>query len=560
MGYFDSNSNDANDNSIVVIADKTTPSNIAAVTPTGSVHTNLYDSSGNEIKSLLDVAGNRNLLVSATHNIFVSANNSSTTNLASGATFTGIAENNLNATAIQVCIKADQPVTVIVDQSNDGTNWDFDTPYTLDANQDDSRFTVASGSYCRVRITNNGLATTTYFNLQTILVPISSVLPQSLTDHGNLKTAILELGNGVEDKILNADRAIFGQGVTSSKLSLLNADFRLALASNDITTSSSGGGSVTQGSGRASVASGTATTATAKIVSNRTLRYAIQREAHIAFDAAFTTPTNTNSFQRFGIYDASNGYFIGYSGTTFGITHRVNGSDTFTSLSNFNRDKLNGTSGSNFKRNGVPEAVNFSNFNVYRIRFGAASIVNFEIFSPDGQWVVFHRFQFANSGNTPALYSTALPYTIEVSKTGSDATNLQILSTAVDVSIVDSPIIYGPEDVRGRKYITANIAQQTASTTVYTVSTGRILKVTTLDISVSNALLSGNGQLDIRDGTTGTVLYTMTIPSSTNQSSAGSNKTLTFPVPLRFSSSVYAQEVSGTLTFSVMFVGYESEP
>lgn len=533
--------------------------NFANVDVNGSVYSTLKDSAGTSIASALDTAGANNLLVSATHNIYVSASNSSTTNLASGATFLGTAELNLNADAIQICIKADQPLTVSLEQSNDNTNWDFINTYTLDTNQAEGRLLTAVGSYARVRVTNDGASATTYFNLQFVLVPITAILPQSLTDSGNLKTSIEEIGNGVEDKLINADRAIYGQGITSSKLSLLNADFTLALNANDITTSVSGGGTVTQGSGIATLSTGTATTAAAALVSNRTLRYAIQREAHIAFNAHFTTPTSANSYQRYGLYDVNNGLFLGYEGLTFGITYRSGGSDIFTSIANFNKDKLNGSSGSKFTRDHVPEAVDFTKGNAFRIRFGRSSRVNFEIYSPDGNWIAFHIIKLPNSSTYPVLQSSTLPYRAEVSKTGADATDLKILTQSIDVSIVDSPVIYGPEDVKGRKYTTANLGGQTTSQTVYTVSTGRVLKVTTLDISVGNASLATTGLLNVRDGTTGTILYSVSIPPSTNQANAGGNKTLTFSVPLRFSSSVYAEEASGTLTYSIMFVGYEAE-
>lgn len=525
----------------------------------GRPKVNLHDGNGNPIPSILDVAGMRNIPVSITHNIFVSANNSSTANLNSGAQFTGTADNNLNATAIQVCVKADQPLTVRVQQSNDGTNWDFNDEYTLDTNQDDGRFIAAVGSYCRVLVINNGLVATTYFNLQTILVPITSILPRALTDHGNLRTAIMEFGNGATDKLINADKAIFGQGITTSKLSLLNADFHLPLNNNDITTSITGTGTVTQQNGYASVKTGTGTTASAKIVSNRTLRYAVQREAHMAFPAAFTTPTHASSFQRHGLYDANNGFFIGYEGLTFGITIRKAGVDTFVSKANFNKDKLNGTSGSEFKRDGIPEAIILTDLNDFRIRFGRSAKVNFEVLSPDGDWIVFHIIKFPNTSRTPAIESSVLPFTIEVSKTAADATDLEIITTSVDVSIVDTAVIYGKEDVKGRKYVTAAISGQTTDQTVYTVSTGRLLKVDTLIVSLSNASLTQNGQLNVRDGVGGTILVPLSSPPSTNQSNAGNNLVVNFPTPLRFTSAVVADIISGTLTYSLTFVGYEQE-
>ena len=68
---------------------------------------------------------------------------------------------------------------------------------------------------------------------------------------------------------------------------------------------------------------------------------------------------------------------------------------------------------------------------MFRIRFawlGSASVL-FEVFSPDGIWVVFHTLKFPNSQLDPSIASPNLPITIEVIKASADATNL-ILYTA----------------------------------------------------------------------------------------------------------------------------------
>lgn len=525
----------------------------------GQQKTNLHFGEGSPVPFLIDNAGMKNLPASMTHNIFLSSNNSSTANINAGQEFVGVSDLNLNADAIQVCIKCDQPVTITLEQSNDNTNWDFKTLYTLEANQADGRLITCVGSYTRIRVRNDGLSATTYFNLQCVLVPFTAILPQSLSDHGNLKTSLMEFGNGATDKLVNADKAIFGQAMTSSKLSLLNADFHLPLNNNDITTSVTGTGTVTQQNGYASIKTGTGVTSSAKIVSNRTLRYAVQREAHMAFPAAFTTPTHANSFQRHGLYDVDNGFFVGYSGLTFGVTIRKAGVDTFISKANFNRDKLNGTSGSHFVRDGIPEAINLAVLNDFRIRFGRSAKVNFEVLAPDGDWIAFHTVKLPNTSRAPAIESSVIPFTIEVSKTSADATDLEIVTTSVDVSIVDAPAIYGKEDVRGRKYVTANVSGQTADQNIYTVSPGRLLKVDSLIVSVSNSSLTTNGLLQIRDGNGGTILIPLTSPPSTNQSNAGNNLVLNPPTPLRFTNSVYADVVSGTLTYSVTIIGYEQE-
>lgn len=533
--------------------------NFMDVDASGSGKVTLKDSAGTSIGSAIDVAGATNLLVSMTHNIFVSTKNSTTTNLAAGATFTGLSDNNLNATTIQVNVKADQPLTIQVQQSNDNTNWDFTDSYYLVANHDDSRIIVAAGSYVRVLVTNSGTATTTYLNLQTILVPIQAVLPRSLTEDGNLKISLEETSNNV-NSILSADRAVNGAGIVATRLKRLTADFSNSLASNDVTSTVTSTGSVTVSNSVALISTGTGVTSSAKLNTNQSNKHFSGRETYFYFSARFTTPTSANSNQRIGGFDANNGTFVGYQGLTFGITIRKGGVDSFTAQTSFNNDLLNGNPNSNFRRNHVPETLDPTKLNTYRFRYGwSTGIAEFEILSPDGAWVSFHRFRFANQVTSPATLTASLPITAEVTKSAADATDLIIGTSVWDGGTVEDSNSYGIEERNGRKYITTNVVGQTTSQSVYTVSTGRILKVTSIILSVSNSSLVATGQLNIRDGNGGTILLPLTTPPSTNQANAGNNIQMTFPVPLRFSTALYAQVASGTLTYSVMFVGYESE-
>ena len=129
--------------------------------------------------------------------VVISAQNSSTTNLASAATFTGVDDSTLGSGAIQVNLFADQNCTINIDQSQDGTNWDTTDTYTYLASSkasDSGRTTQATGAYVRVRVTNNGGSSTTSFRLQTVLAPIIEAMPRSLNQSGSLKTSLQPMG------------------------------------------------------------------------------------------------------------------------------------------------------------------------------------------------------------------------------------------------------------------------------------------------------------------------------------------------------------------------------
>lgn len=123
-------------------------------------------------------------------NITTSNVNSSTSNLAASSTFTGTSDSTLGVNAIQVNIKSDQPITIQVQQSDDGTNWDITDTYSIAANIGDGRTFQATASFVRVLSTNTGISATTFFRLQTVLAPVVECLPRALTQEGNLKVSL----------------------------------------------------------------------------------------------------------------------------------------------------------------------------------------------------------------------------------------------------------------------------------------------------------------------------------------------------------------------------------
>jgi hypothetical protein len=131
----------------------------------------LYDAAGNVISS--DTIGSTHYLKTSTvQDIHVSTGNSSTANIASGASFAGTSETNLGVAFVQVMLFADMACTVQVQQSIDGSNWDYVDTYKTQASVADARGLPAKGSFVKVTVTNNGAGTTTVFRLQTVLAPV----------------------------------------------------------------------------------------------------------------------------------------------------------------------------------------------------------------------------------------------------------------------------------------------------------------------------------------------------------------------------------------------------
>lgn len=219
---------------------------------------------------------------------------------------------------------------------------------------------------------------------------------------------------------------VLGVSVFGSRNNEIEISFFSSFNTDLITNTTASGGSATIANGHARYRSGSNATGSAKGVSVHSCKYRPAHEQYVYFTAAFTAGA-ANSYQRIGLYDANNGFFIGYEGTSFGVTKRFATSDSTTARASWNGDPLDGSSGSTFTRAGTPEAINLAYSNLYRIRFawlGSASIL-FEVYSPDGVWVTFHTIRMPNLQLDPSIANPELPFTVDVTKT-SGASDLSI--------------------------------------------------------------------------------------------------------------------------------------
>jgi len=117
-----------------------------------------------------DVTATNPLPTSMNASIFrFSSNNTSSAQLASNATFTGVIETALDQPSISLLLVSDQPITLTVKQYIDagGTQAVPDIIYYVAANQGLSASFALNGNYVNVTAKNTGTATTTTFSLNT---------------------------------------------------------------------------------------------------------------------------------------------------------------------------------------------------------------------------------------------------------------------------------------------------------------------------------------------------------------------------------------------------------
>jgi hypothetical protein len=214
---------------------------------------------------------------------------------------------------------------------------------------------------------------------------------------------------------------ILGVAIGGNRNNQIEVSFNAAPGATLITNTFTGAGSVSIANGHSVYQTGTVgAAASAQAVSVQTTTYRPAHEIYAAFTAAFTNMVATRSDAKIGLFDANNGFFVGYDITQgFGVGTRTAATDTIIPRASWNTDLLNGGGASKFTRNGTPEAINFAFSNLFRIRFawlGSANIF-FEVFSPDGEWVLFHNVRQPNLSFNPSIENPNLPMTVRVSKT-----------------------------------------------------------------------------------------------------------------------------------------------
>jgi hypothetical protein len=208
---------------------------------------------------------------------------------------------------------------------------------------------------------------------QDIVFPTAANKPIAvrLSDGKSFYNAITAISNAAasfdSESIVNelknkSQTDVFNQQIIGTRNNQLEIDFSGTDPDSisTLTVTKTNGGDASTSGGQAVFETSTNTSGEIKAITTRTVTYHPHAENYAAFTAIFTTGV-ANTYQRIGLYDDNNGFFIGYEGTAFGITKRSGASDTFVAQASFSEDTLSGQSTSKYTRNGVPEALDFTN-------------------------------------------------------------------------------------------------------------------------------------------------------------------------------------------------------
>jgi hypothetical protein len=257
-------------------------------------------------------------------------------------------------------------------------------------------------------------------------VNLTEVNGSTISLGSNTMANSLPVTLATDQAIKTVSQDILGVAIGGNRNNQIEIAFNTAPGATLITNTFTGSGAVSITNGHSIYSTGATASSSARAVSIQETVYRPLHETYSAFTAAFLNPQSLCQ-SRIGLFDANNGFAIGFDGALFSIFVRSGGVESATDQASFNTDTLNGSAGSKFTRNGVPEALNTTVSNLFRIRFawlGSANIY-FEVFSPDGEWVLFHNIQQPNSAYNPSIQDPNLPMTLELVKTGG-ATNSSI--------------------------------------------------------------------------------------------------------------------------------------
>ena len=197
----------------------------------------------------------------------IDVSNNSSTNLAAGATFTGTAAPTVAYASIQIILKATVATgactcTVYIEQGDaTGTHWDVTDQYEYISTKNFALSVTAVSELYRVRVTNNSSTTTNVFRLVSVIRPITSTLPRSVTNKQNLKTSINELSDSYG---FPGQFSPVGALQTSQPFRMAGMPFSNGLDTNFWTVTNGGGlgAATTVSGGVATTTAGTATGAT----------------------------------------------------------------------------------------------------------------------------------------------------------------------------------------------------------------------------------------------------------------------------------------------------------
>lgn len=210
----------------------------------------------------------------------------------------------------------------------------------------------------------------------------------------------------------------FGDIIAVGHTPLVQLDFVFGINSQTGVTTTANSATVDTSSGRLRLQSGTNSAGSAVFQSARIARYR-QGQGMMARFTALWSSNAANSTQVVGMGNSQVGYFFGYNGTSFGISLRNGGTDSWTAQSSWNGDTCDGNGASGFNWNKT-----LGNVMMIRYPFLGYGDITFWVQNPaTASWILCHTIRYANSSASLQLSNPSFPFYAQALNSG-NTTNL----------------------------------------------------------------------------------------------------------------------------------------
>lgn len=230
----------------------------------------------------------------------------------------------------------------------------------------------------------------------------------------------------------------FGTLETAELTPLVQLDFVYGINTQTGVTAVSGAGATVDTSvSRLRIQSGTNAAGTATFTSRKTAKYRPGQGLTARFTGVYAAAT-AGAIQIIGAGSATDGYFFGYNGTSFGILLKTGGSSAWVASSSWNGDKCDGTGGSGF-------TWNHQNGNVMMIKYpylGYGDIKYYVQNPTTGGWILCHTIQYANSTTAVQVSNSNLTFYANITN-GGNTTNLTMYVGSVGIFLSGARVFVG---------------------------------------------------------------------------------------------------------------------
>jgi hypothetical protein len=293
----------------------------------------------------------------------------------------------------------------------------------------------------------------------------------------------------------------FGTLETGEMTPVVALDFVYGINVQTGTSSVTGtGATVDTNLSRLRLQSGTNAAGHAEFASRYIVRYRAGQGCTARFTCVFATGTVGNT-QIVGVGSATNGYFFGYDGATFGILHRNGGADTWIPQSSWNGDLCDGTGASGFDWN--PQLGNVMQIKYPYLGFGT---ISFYVEDPKGTWILCHTIQYPNSSQLVQVTNPSLNFYVQTLNAG-NTSNLTMYVGSVGI-FISGPRSYSSNPKWAYDNGKSGIAGETTifslrNCTTYNGITNRgLLRIHSLSVALFAASGNSWGILRLRIGAT----------------------------------------------------------